>query len=230
MPQSWINALNTYNYPVSLQDYRRAGEFPEFFTMQIQGNRNSTIAFENHFRTCAPECIEAFFEVVFWKLYSQKNVCQRKTDNIVDYVTESNILSKHLWNAVQEFIGHHTLANLRQLRAFLGLRAKVIAVTLTFPALASPETMPMVDKQVAKWVNGNYQLHNAHRNNYLIPFVITGTVLTDSNFQSYLCWIAWCREIAAALSNRTDFRWRARDVEMAVFTAQRGHMQLNVLD
>lgn len=42
-------------------------------------------------------------------------------------------------------------------------------------------------------------------------------------------WMAWCQTMAAKLSQRTGFFWRARDVEMAVFTAQRYGLELNPL-
>ena len=39
--------------------------------------------------------------------------------------------------------------------------------------------------------------------------------------QFVLPWIDWCQCTADMLNQRTDHHWRARDVEMAVFTAQR---------
>jgi len=55
------------------------------------------------------------------------------------------------------------------------------------------------------------------------------TSLRDNDFTNYLHWIAWCRECAQELTDITETRWRARDVEMAVFTAQRDRTFLNVL-
>jgi hypothetical protein len=95
---------------------------------------------------------------------------------------------------------------------------------LTFPALAYPEKFPMVDKQIAKWVNLNGANHNININFKLIP-----TSLRENDFDNYLNWVAWCREISATLIKRTTIKWRPRDVEMAVFTAHRNNLLLNPL-
>lgn len=86
MPSSWKRALDHYWYPVDLTDYQRAKEFPGFFRMRIRGDRESTVAFENHYQNIAPASAAAFCEVVFWKLYSQKLVWQTSTNKVVDFV------------------------------------------------------------------------------------------------------------------------------------------------
>ena len=53
--------------------------------------------------------------------------------------------------------------------------------------------------------------------------------LQDDDFPNYLNWVNWCQEVAQVLTELTSKQWRARDVEMAVFTAQRNGMTLNVL-
>ena len=50
--------------------------------------------------------------------------------------------------------------------------------------------------------------------------IMNSTSLRDNDSQNYLNWIAWCREVAHVLSEKTENEWRTRDVEMAVFTAQ----------
>ena len=42
-------------------------------------------------------------------------------------------------------------------------------------------------------------------------------------------WIKSCRHTANTLSHGSGEHWRARDVEMAVFTAQRSGLPLNPL-
>ncbi|GAJ05736.1 unnamed protein product, partial [marine sediment metagenome] len=39
------------------------------------------------------------------------------------------------------------------------------------------------------------------------------------DFDFYLHWVYWARHTAKKLSQQTEMKWRARDVEMAVFTA-----------
>jgi hypothetical protein len=46
------------------------------------------------------------------------------------------------------------------------------------------------------------------------------TVLKMNDFDFMTSWVQWCRHTAQKLTQREDgFRWRARDVEMAVFWA-----------
>jgi len=212
-----------------LGGYQRRNEFPGFFEILISGDRNSTIAFENHFRKNAPNNIAAYFEVVFWKLFSQPARRHGKTNNIIDYVLNYNIQPMDLWNAVRQFVENQTINNYRRIRELLGLRTSVLAIPLTFPALANPERIPMIDKQVAKWVNLNYFEQNANSNNKLTQFRLNRTSLQENDFDSYLNWINWCNEISEVLTRLTTEKWRARDVEMAVFTAQRNNVFLNPL-
>lgn len=229
MPHTWIQALNSYLYPVKLSDYERAQEFPEFFVLHINGDRGSTIAFENHFIETAPHNIEAFFEVVFWKLYSQSGRRQNGTNRIVDFVQQNGITSQQLWDAVRNFIEVQNIANLIHIRCLLGLKSDVLAVPLTLPAFVNSQLFPMIDNQVAKWVNHNIATHNHNRINQLTLFTMNYTSLRDNDFHNYLNWIAWCREMAQVLTELTGDEWRSRDIEMAVFTAQRTNMNLNVL-
>lgn len=83
-----------------------------------------------------------------------------------------------------------------------------------------------------KWVNANLTEHNETCENKLTRFKMNSTTLRDNDFPNYLNWINWCREMAHKLSRVIKEEWRARDVEMAVFTAQRNKqkkMRLNPL-
>lgn len=229
MPDTWILALKSFSYPVKLTTYGRGSEFPDFFETQISGDRESTIEFENRFRERAPNYIAAFFEVVFWKLYSQPNWREKATDAIVDFVMENNISAEQLCDAVYKFVRDQSILNLKLIRVLLGLRTNVLAVPLTLPALINPNTIPIVDKKTAKWVNGNAEEHNANREMKLTSFNLKYTSLRDDDFGNYLNWVYWCQEVADVLTGLTEDEWRARDVEMAIFTAQRNGMILSVL-
>jgi hypothetical protein len=227
MPDSWTRALNLYCYPVDLGGYQRRNEFPGFFEILISGDRNSTIAFENHFRENAPNNIAAYFEVVFWKLFSFPLVRQGSTNRIVDYVRNYDIKPNVLWDAVLQFIENQNIDNLKNIRKKLGIKARVLAITLTFPALACPEKIPMIDRQVARWVNLNSVNHSINTKKTLTNF--NNMIIMDNDFNSYLNLIEWCKEIAEVLTSLSKQQWRARDVEMAVFTAQRNNLPLNPL-
>ncbi len=229
MPDSWTRALSMYCYPVNLRDYVRRHEFPGFFEILIPGDRESTIAFENHFRENAQSNIAAFFEVVFWKLYSQPGRRQRSTDRIVSNVLEDSIQPWKLWDAILQFVENQTIENLRRIREILGIVTDVLAIPLTFPALICPEKLPMIDTQVARWVNFNRIQQSTDTDNTLAEFRLNYTSLRENDFHSYLNWIAWCSETSGILTRLTNEKWRPRDVEMAVFTAQRNNVFLNPL-
>ena len=229
MPNSWMHALNAYSYPVDLTTYEKVTEFPGFFNRTIKGDRNSTIEFENWFRKNAPYHIASFFEVVYWKYYSQPQFRKNSTDRIITYVQKNNITSTQLWEAIQEFVSKQNTENLQIIRNLLGIKTNVLAVALTLPALASPETLPMMDTQVAKWIDRNIIPHNYNRHNKLTTFNLNYTSLRDNDFSNYLNSIAWCKEVSHILTEHTACRWRVRDVEIAVFTAQRRNIPLNIL-
>ena len=227
--ESWINALSNYSYPVILSSYENSGQFPGHFLRDIAGDRGSTIEFEDYFRENARRSIEVYFEVVFWKLYSQKQIRQRSTARITRYVLGERIRPSSLHNAIESFAGEPTRRNLREIRKLLGIGTNVLAVALTFPAFLNPKRYPMVDNNVAKWVNANLTRHNRNRQARLTPFTFGYTSLRDNDFGNYLNWVEWCNETAGILTSETNFQWRPRDVEMVVFTAKRKDIELAVL-
>jgi hypothetical protein len=230
MPETWTRAVNAYNYPVTLSDYGKASEFPNHFMRTIAGDRTSTIEFENYFRANYSDSVEPYLEVVFWKLYSQrKRFGFEKTDRIVDNVLQEGVTATELRGAIDLFVEKPTKANLSVLRARLGLKSPVLAVALTFPAFVDPFRFPMVDMQTARWITSNHPNHNQNRRSLLTPFKFGYPSLQDNDFPNYINWVAWCREIAHALTDATNIVWRARDVEMAVFTAARQSLPLNPL-
>ena len=111
---------------------------------------------------------------------------------------------------------------------FRALRSKlfsepVVATAATFPAFICPEEFPMVDTQIARWVRENGHLHGYPGEIDRVPTA----AIKESHWPFVASWMAWCRTMSAEFSRRTGFFWRARDVEMAVFTAQRCGLELN---
>lgn len=229
MPQSWVRALNSYNYPVRLSEYKRAGDFRGFFTRDILGHRASTMEFEDYFRASYDKRLEPYFEIVFWKLYKFPLVRQGTTRRIADFVFEQGVKAAELHRAVDLFVEKPTRANLAVMRALLGLKAAVLGTALTFPAFVDPGRFPMIDRRTATWVDSNHTAHSENRSATLSPFNVGSGVVRDSHFDSYMSWVRWCREVAKTLSAETGTPWRARDVEMAVFTAAREKLSLNPL-
>jgi len=224
----WIKALNSYSYPVNLSCYENSNRFPNYFEMDITGDRDSTIAFENYFRKNARRSIEVYFEVVFWKLYSQKQFRQRGTTRIINHVLNKKIRPESLYDAIADFVETPSKQNLKNIRELLGMKSKVLAIALTFPAFLNPEKYPMVDNNVARWVN-DFIRYNRDKQVRLTQFTLNYTSLQDNDFQNYLNWIGWCNEMAENLTDKTSIEWRPRDVEMAIFTAKRKKLKLNIL-
>ena len=227
MPSSWISVLNSYDYSVDLSDFTDRNRFPNYFALRVLGDRSSTIQFENYFRENAKNNIAVFLEVIYWKLYSQPRIRNKTTSRIADHFINCKIDPTHFYDQVLEFTKTLSKYSLAQIRASLGFATDVIAVALTFPAFIDPKNLPMVDNQVAKWVNINYQRHNIGKKHRLTPFNMNYTSLRDNDFENYLNWISWCKEMSCLLTEKTDIEWRSRDVEMAVFTSQRGKKLLN---
>jgi len=223
VPETWVSALKKYSYRVNLAEYKSARDFPNFFNQQIRGDRGSTMLFENYFRANIQE-VQVWYEVTFWKLYSQKRWRDNRTAELVQRLsTESEVTTRELIPTLNSFVndpGRDSFDHLRK----LFFRSSVMATTATFPAFFDPDNFPMVDTRVARWVNSQLDVHNAKnphapqltRSQYS-PDKATALTMTDFGF--YVDWINWTRYMANRLSKLTKAKWRARDVEMAVFTA-----------
>jgi len=225
MPESWMNTLTKYRYPVNLSNYCGAHNFPNHFKQNIIGDRETTIKFENYFReNCL--MLEPWFEVIFWKLNSQPDRAQIHTCTVVKQLTEIRPVSpSYLLGTAQKFMESVTRKNFVTFRK-LFFSSNVIATVATYPAFLNPEIFPMVDTRVAKWVNSQYTIHNLNDplGPQLIPSVFgissKSTVLTSADFDFYYYWILWTRHMAKKMNEiSNNFHWRARDIEMAVFTA-----------
>jgi hypothetical protein len=224
MPQTWIKARNQYKYPVKLVDYQYANDFEEFFKQEILGDRDSTIAFEDYFRLNAQK-IEVWCEVVFWKLYSQKNHRDTNTKKCLNSWTKNKVTGEDLYKAANNFILNERKDSFNEYRELWPFyKSRVIAVLATHISFLAPDRFPMVDTRIAKWVNSQLDRFNKRDPNG--PRLIKSrygqtkfTVLTMADFDFYSHWICWTRHTANKLSQQTEMKWRARDVEMAVFTA-----------
>jgi hypothetical protein len=133
-----------------------------------------------------------------------------------------------LYGAITEFVDTPTIERLKNIRQLLGM-TEGFAVPLTFPAFVDPARFPMVDSRVADWVNRNLESQNRERKMKLTAFHSRPGLLTDNDFPSYVNWVYWCREVADILSRKTTIKWRARDVEMAVFSAEKHDLTLEVI-
>ena len=223
--ETWKRALDEYRYPVDLTQFTGAREYQNWFNLENRtGDRLQTMRFEARFREQARHHLTAWGEVVFWKLYTMGLVRNGTTQRVLD----SGVPPDELWSACTDYIENGSKESFRTFRSKL-FDSGVVATAATFPAFICPERFPMVDRQITRWASKNSHLHRysgvGGPDIECIPALKQG-VLMDSHWQFIQSWIAWCRFTTRELSHRTALAWRARDVEMAVFTAQKRNLPL----
>ena len=138
------------------------------------------------------------------------------TEEVIE-ITPARLLD-NCWG----FIENPSLQSFQAFRDIL-FKTDVIATAATFPAFLKPDDFPMVDRQVARWARENGAVHDYAGCGG--PTLVTRPdlgerVLTDRDWDFVQSWIEWCRFTAQRLTDLTGCHWRARDAEMAVYTAQ----------
>jgi len=230
---------------VDLRKYIFRAEHKDCFEWTAKkGGREETIAFEEHFRRLAPNALEAWFEVVFWKLASQPQIRNGTTQRIAESLSK-HATAGELWHRCDEYVQSRSEAEARtRFEAFhklFGLKTSSIAIVATFPAFMEPDRFPMVDKRVASWVVAVMREHNGSDPSWVqlvLPKSLNSSNkvlnLNMRDFDFMTQWVKWCQHRADRLTQLTDgFPWRARDVEMAVFRAwgeksAKKHPELNL--
>jgi hypothetical protein len=226
MSSTWVYALEDYSYPFDLRKFDDAQNYPGWFALSSNsGNRAETMQFEDHFRRHALEAIEPWLEVIYWKVYNQPLARNKTTHAMARRLLSERASPRSLWDACLSFVEQPTRQNFESFRKML-VGSSTIAVAATFPAFLKPDLFPMVDRRVARWVTSNMDKHNAADPDGLqlmrpVTPVLEDkkAVLTMKDYSFYERWIKWCHSTALKLTQRTSQNWRARDVEMAVFTA-----------
>lgn len=214
MTKNWTIARDSYDYLRDLAGYAYRPEYPK----QIRSHAQTT-EFEDLFRKYGPYEIEAWYAVVRWK-------SPRSAEKTIRHIRESNVSSGELWRFCNDYVQKFTPESFSRFRRKLA-KEKVVATAATFPAFIWPEKFPMVDTVITEWSRLNGVSHRLAS-----PPDLNGGVLYERHWYFVEDWIKWCQRMATILTRRTDEHWRARDVEMAVFTAQRskGKISLNPLD
>jgi len=230
-PTNWTAALAGYRYPVDLRRFQNppAG----FFDCQVDGDPSSTIAFEERFRALAPVRLEAWYEVIFWKLYSQGGRAEFETRRAIDTAISRGLTAGRLWNFCEQFRQEfdedprHAKSWLRALQASF-FSSQAMATTWTFVAFSDPNgRFPMIDRSTSSWLydhfpeftaNGMTCAEHLERPPRRFGAGVAGSTVQLSDYDRFVVgWVRWCRCMAEELAGRTAQQWRARDVEMAIF-------------
>jgi hypothetical protein len=212
---------------VDLREYRFRSEYPGWFLRTTgEGRREETVAFEEDFRLHAPKALEAWFEVVYWKLAGRNP--DGGTQAITRGLSSRRTTAAELWDKCSDYVHSQesdARTKFKDFHQLFGFTSDRIAVVATFPAFMDPYRFAMVDTRVAKWVGeamGEHNMGDPRGVQLVRPPLLdsTRTTLGMSDFEFMVRWISWCRYNAKKLTQLGNgFRWRARDVEMAVFYA-----------
>ena len=227
--ETWKKSLDKYRYPVDLRKFHSDTEHRGWFELNVSpGDPSQTRDFEARFRKLAPYHLEVWAEVTFWKLYSRRGIAAKNAVKVL----RSGVSPRTLWWSCNDYIEDPSRESFRKFRSLL-FDTPSAATAATIPAFICPERFPMVDTQVTRWAGSNGHLHNYAEIGGPglkgIPVLKPREVLRESHWTFIKSWIFWCEFTACILTRRTRYAWRARDVEMAVFTAQRCGMPLNPL-
>jgi hypothetical protein len=220
--QQWLDALLGYEYPVNLTAFNGRNQFGNNWFDQnfLPGNRDQTIEFEDRFRNNAAEHAEAWFEVVFWKLFALPHRRNGLTLAVIQRCHGQQPID--FWNACTHFIQEGSLETFAVLKGFF-VATNALPVVATFVAFAAPERFPMIDRWIVQWVTSYLHEYPQAEHRGLFARQHDGALTTAHHDWDFYCaWIEWCRSSAIILSNLTGQHWRARDVEMAAFQNARG--------
>ena len=239
MPDTWEEALRAFCYPVALTDFEDAHQYPNWFEEDVpHGDLCETKMFEDRFRRLARYELTAWYEVVYWKMY-RMDFEDRRTGMIVRDQTTRQVINRIGGNRTAELLRAKCDQYMRSesLKSFIDFQKMLVsgsgvAIAATFPAFLDPQNFPIVDKHVATWAACNGQQHSYAKcggpDLFTYQGSIAGKTIEIDHWRFVESWYAWCRFTAKKLSELSNRRWRARDVEMAVFTVQRNRRDIDL--
>jgi hypothetical protein len=223
----WQEALASYAYPINAARaflfgaYFRLSE--QWFNFQLNGgDRHETMRFEAHFREFGRKHIEAWYEVIFWKLASSGGRGEYSARCMIEDLREINHRASDLWSACADFVQSGSRKTFERLQLELFVTSGGMPVAATFPAFMSPGRFPMIDRWIAEWVIHYLQNYPSKSGLLVSPSESyvqhkRTTLKVSGDWPFYSAWIDWCRAAAETLTRCTGTEWRARDVEMAAF-------------
>ncbi len=220
----WKEQLSTYSWDVNLASFKYAKEYPGFFNRVVRPTQ--VVQFETMLRNTINDSgnYQIAGEVCYWKNYGNHQSRDELTNTLLHHlVIRSDWL--HFCSTVQTVCTHPILDAFLELQYASG-QSKGFATVITYISFYNPQLFPMVDKHIANWWSTNRQ----HFGLNLKPtfaqresdgwIETTSSSLVSQNWNAYMEWTYFCRDYAQHLGG-----WRARDVEMAVWMAQK-HKQL----
>jgi hypothetical protein len=231
MCNNWIKAYGMYSWTVDLTHFRGRCNYPGYFNRVI--TPNNVVVFENEFRKAIKEAdlFEIAGEVCFWKNYrSIRN--QRTTQSLLNYLSCPANWGEFV-RSIKEISNSPSYDNFMSLQRACN-QPKGFAIPITFLAFYKPTEYPMVDKHIADWWVANRVKHGyetsprfCQRNDGWIQTYTTSQI--RQNWSAYIAWKTFCDDYVVRIAKNCGFHWRARDVEMAVWEAEKNNISLGVL-
>jgi HEPN domain-containing protein len=215
--EAWKAARHRFDWRVNLQHFKGAHLYqPEFFNRAIEpGN---IVEFENAVRAelVAGGRVERGAEVVFWKNYGNHLARNKITQRFLAAMSGPEAWSQ-LVSSIRSLAATPTWGSFNALKKLCG----GFATPLTFLSFYDPQRFPMVDRKIGVWWSGKFSDK--------AQFKWGGEVIASvkQSWEAYVAWTEFCRRQAAKLSTLGETPWRARDVEMAVWSDTNAQLPLD---
>lgn len=232
MCDSWKEAYKKYSWTVPLGHFDKSADYPNFFNHIIRPT--DVITFEDKFRTAIDNSgsFEIAGEVCFWKNYGNIQARNRVTLKLLTYLKDSSNWDEFI-QAIKQVSKNPSYDNFIILRDTCN-QPRGFATPITFLSFYKPIECPMVDKHIAYWwatnrIRFGYDDHSefSQRDD---GWIQTNTISQiKQNWDAYIAWKTFCNDYTTRISNNCRLNWRARDVEMAVWEAQKNNIHLEVL-
>lgn len=215
-----------YNWSVNLSKFKYSKDYPNHFHEEI--NAKNTRNFEDKFR----EAINAGFpsdqylvcgEVYYWK-NNRSPSNNAKAKETIDYLA-TPARQKLFIDSLKVLAQNPNYNNFINFRRACNL-PNGFATPITYLSFYSPDQFPMIDKIIAFWWRDNkdrFGIDNVLLFRQRDDGWIQSITKKDSiqNWNAYLAWKVFCNRYGTILTKSTGTSWRSRDVEMAVWEAQK---------
>jgi hypothetical protein len=232
MCKSWDNAHRMYDWTANLSRFGGAAYYPGYFNRVIEPN--DVKAFEERFRAAidGTGSFEIAGEVCFWKNYGNYRARNKITQKLLEHLS---LLDN--WNTFAATIRRTSINpsydSFDALRKACSQR-QGFATPITFLAFYKPTQYPMVDKHIANWWRvhkaaygfGSSPLFSQRSDGWIQTYT---SAQSRHNWNAYIAWKRFCCDHASRMTEHCGLNWRARDVEMAVWEAQKRSISLGVL-
>jgi HEPN domain-containing protein len=210
--EAWKAARDHFSFQVDLRKFKDAKKYPGFFDRLIEPHQ--LVQFEDRFRAALNPSgrVESAAEVAYWKNGWNHKGRDRIARDLMEWIPGPEDWMRFV-AALQELAREPSWKSFRKFITSNG-QVAAFAVPVTFLSFYDPARFPMVDKRIGKWWSSRFpsepQFTWGTKRTRITP--------TRKSFEAYLAWTEFCRRQAAYLSTTGERNWRARDVEMSVWT------------